>query len=589
LAQLVLTPSSGSNDPWRFRVRLSGTLPATFPEGPDRMIGGMASETVSPLAPQDNPIETQQALCMTVTQLLRDGPPEFRQLDELIALERQALPLSEQLLTRYIEGYGPLHSFDWNTWHSALKLGQSFFDAYDHFLQHIRATADGNWIERERLVLVQLLHHRKVEFLLRFFRYKRRSTGHWRHVHASYRLARERGLLNDSAGVERMDGDRRAGRKLEHQYLQILLLEVMNSGHFSPREALWAYRWFECWCSEPSLQLAAVNGTLHFEPRGFVVDLGGSEGLTRDTNARGDLLYLDPSPLSVTIKQEIASLSDGATVPLRATPAVRAGRLALLHKLANLFAPNPAEIERRSERKAVALTVEAVAGFPYIVEELRRNGHRHNDGNSSTAAPGDDITVSPLGGPTSSPPFTAGGGSPASFSMTGPFDSIPRMWQVKDRSDSGCRMRGQIDNLNRVIPGSLIAIREGDKAPWTVAVVRWFRRLMVDHVEIGVEYLGRKPRFVKLVAGDDRELAMDVLPGSASRCFAALYLPPSERHPNMPIKTLLLPAGEFSAGCDVTLLSSSATYRLRLNEPIQQQFEFVWTSFGIIQKVTAPA
>ena len=30
------------------------------------------------------------------------------------------------------------------------------------------------------------------------------------------------------------------------------------------------------------------------------------------------------------------------------------------------------------------------------------------------------------------------------------------------------------------------------------------------------------------------------------------------------------------------LLSSSATYRMRLNEPIQQQYEFVLTSFGVL-------
>ncbi|HEX5863419.1 MAG TPA: hypothetical protein VF014_04035, partial [Casimicrobiaceae bacterium] len=67
-----------------------------------------------------------------------------------------------------------------------------------------------------------------------------------------------------------------------------------------------------------------------------------------------------------------------------------------------------------------------------------------------------------------------------------------------------------------------------------------------------------------------------------SRCFAALYLPPSEEHPTMPIKTLLFPADEFRAGCEVTLLSSNATYRIRLNEPIQQQFEFIWTPFTVI-------
>ncbi len=65
-------------------------------------------------------------------------------------------------------------------------------------------------------------------------------------------------------------------------------------------------------------------------------------------------------------------------------------------------------------------------------------------------------------------------------------------------------MRAQIDSLNGVIPGSLIAVRESEAAPWIVSVVRWFRRLMVDYVEIGVEYLGREPRFVKLVTDCDR-------------------------------------------------------------------------------------
>lgn len=108
---------------------------------------------------------------------------------------------------------------------------------------------------------------------------------------------------------------------------------------------------------------------------------------------------------------------------------------------------------------------------------------------------------------------------------------------------------------------------------------------MVDHVEIGVEYLGRKPRFVKMIAGYDGDLAIAETPDLVPRCFAALYLPPSEERPTMPIKTMLLPAHEFRAGCEVTLLSSNATYRMRLNEPIQQQFEYVWTSFALVDKV----
>jgi hypothetical protein len=217
---------------------------------------------------------------------------------------------------------------------------------------------------------------------------------------------------------------------------------------------------------------------------------------------------------------------------------------------------------------------------------LRKNGQRQTEGISSIAAPATEKTTSALDEPTLSPILPGGGSvSPISLSITAPVDALPQIWQVKDRSDSGCRMRGQIDNLNRVIPGTLIAIRDSETAPWTVSVVRWFRRLMVDYVEIGVEYLGREPRFVKMVTDYDRDLATAEEPNSAPRCFAALYLPPSDEYPTIPIKTVLLPAREFRTDSDVTLLSSNATYRMRLSEPLQQQFEYVWTSFVVIDKL----
>jgi hypothetical protein len=531
----------------------------------------------------------QNAICEAITRLIRDGQPEIIQVEALFALERQAQPVSQLLLAQYVEGDGQVGSFEWKAWHSALRLSQSLFQANEYFLHHIRKTTDDNWTVHEPSVQVQLFDHRKVEFLLRFLRYKKRSPELWRQLHEIYRLARERDLLNRPDSNGETDGKRRTMRKLEQQYLQILLLEAMNGGQFSPREALWAHRWFARWSSGPGLRLAQVTGEIHFEPKGFVVDTDSSDGLKRALVAGGKLLYFDSSPLSVMIDQEIASMRDGATLPHQVTPAVRAGQLALLNKLSILFAPNPVNIERRAERKPVALAVQAIAGFPSIVEELWKNGQKQNDGISPAATPQNEKTIPSFGVSTFAPLFaTNGDAGPISLSISGPFDAIPQIWQVKDRSDSGCRMRAQIHNLNLVIPGSLIMIRDSETAPWIVAVVRWFRRLMVDHVEIGVEYLGREPRFVKMVANDDCDLAIAEATDRSSRCFAALYLPPSEEHPTMPIKTLLFPAREFRTGCDVTLLSSDAIYRMRLNEPIQQQFEYVWTSFAVIDKVTPP-
>jgi hypothetical protein len=535
-----------------------------------------------PLAQHGDRIETQKATFLAVLQLMRDGPPEIGNLDTLFALERHAQSVNEQLLTRYVEGDDQSRQFDWNAWRGALQISQSFSQTCERFLDYARQSSDPAWSAHEPTLLAQLFQHRKVELLLRFFRYKKRSSGQWQQLNLMYRDALDRALPDAT------DSTRQAANELERHYLQALLLDVMNTGQFSPREALWAYRWFTRWCSEPGLRLTRARGDDSPDARGFVVDLDGAEGLQRPTGSGHNLLHLDPSPMRALIDVEMAVLAKDTALSHRTAPAERAGQRALLNRLAILFAPVHVEISRRAERAPVAFTVQATAGFAFIVEELRKSGQARS-GDNVVAAAGDENTISPFGSSTYSPLFAAGGQEgQAIFSIADRLSAMPQIWQVKDRSDTGCRMRGQIDNMNRVIPGSLIALRESEGAPWTVSVVRWFRRLMVDHVEIGVEYLGRKPRFIKLVADSDPDAAIDFGQKPAPRCFAALYLPPSAQFPTLPIKTILLPASEFRRGGEFTLLSSSATYRMRLNEAIQQQFEYVLTSFSIVGKAALP-
>ena len=178
---------------------------------PDDLIKGMAGVGLSPSMPQADLVETQMGVCEAIAQLTRDRLPEVSQLDTLFALEQQTQALSKLLLTRYVEGDSGRPPFEWAAWHAAMRLSQSFFRGYEYFLQHIRKTTDGNWTEHEPLVLVQLFHHRKVDFLLRFFRYKKRNLEQWRELHEIYRLARERNLMNRSDSIrERVGATRTA-------------------------------------------------------------------------------------------------------------------------------------------------------------------------------------------------------------------------------------------------------------------------------------------------------------------------------------------------------------------------------------------
>ena len=529
----------------------------------------------------NDPIKAQNVTCESIYKLLKSEEPSAGQLEALIILDRQAQQISDQLLNLYVEGGNEWRRFERSFWISAMRLSQSFFSAYEHFLRHIRNTAEVSLLETAHSVVVQLFHHRQTEFLLRFIRFKKRIPGQWKELHEIYRFAIARGIATHRIATGPADYTQGVPITPEQQYIRLLLLELMNNGHFSPREALWADRWFSRWCSALHLQAYEADTRNEIEQTCFVVDLDSVDGLDWAASpSGGSLLFLDPSPLMAMIDEELGLLRNSDSLRGTLASAGHAGKLALLAKLKPVFDPKLVRTARHDDRTPVDLAVQTIFSAPNIIQVLYREAMA-----STKGMPLEGITISPLGQEPYRSSFAVGNGSsPASISITENFGVVPEVWQLRDRSDSGSRLRGQIDDLNRIIPGSLIAFREGENAPWTVSVVRRFRRLMVDHVEIGVEHIGRRPRFVKLVAACSRRSDAERTADAAQKCFAALYLPPSERWPTMPIKTLLLPECNFQVDSTVTLLSSNATYTLRLNKPLQQQFEFIWTSFTVVDK-----
>jgi hypothetical protein len=539
--------------------------------------------------PLRDPVAAQQRVCGAIARLVHHDSDDDARLAALLVLDRYARQIRDMLLLRYVEGDAQLRALDRNYWQSAMRLSQSFFNAYEQFQQGNGQPYDVGGPASVSCLLAQRFLHRKFEFLLRLFRYKKPNPEHWRGLHDAYAQARADDLTSHPVVVVQADGKPGPATTLEQQYIQILLLDMMNGGQYSPRELLWASSWFMDWSHALPRLAPPLNDD---QPdHGFVVDLGSGTGLKRaSTESAGNLLVFDPTPLMLLIDDKVASLRDPAVHRHWSAPVEREAQIALLARLRILLAPSPVLIERRGERTPVAQSVQAIVGLASIARMLREGARAEIHAIASSANQQEGDTIQPLHGSARMPlPVPQASALPAAFATDDDLAALQQPWQVKDRSDSGCRMRGQIRDLNLWIPGSLVAMREDAAAPWTLSVVRRFKRLMVDRVEIGVEHIGCRPRFVKIVTDVRLDPASDDLPDASRRSFAAIYLPASEHLPAMPINTLLLPAREFKSGSVVMLLSSRSTYVLRLNAPIQQHMGFVWTSFAIVDKQAATA
>ncbi|HEY5862463.1 MAG TPA: hypothetical protein VIX61_05200, partial [Casimicrobiaceae bacterium] len=123
----------------------------------------------------------------------------------------------------------------------------------------------------------------------------------------------------------------------------------------------------------------------------------------------------------------------------------------------------------------------------------------------------------------------------------------------------------------------LMAFRDSEDTPWRLAVVRRLRKILGTNVEIGVERLSVDPQRVVLIDG-----AHDGAKDRKAGRTIGFYLPESAACPRIPIKTLLLPAIEYAPGRVMKMLSTRPDLRIRMKEPLEQQADFVWTSFEFV-------
>ena len=492
--------------------------------------------------------------------------PDVECLRALFALDGRAQALIERQLLAFAAAPLDSPAQERQLRHAVFELSRAFAHGYMHFLQHFRSKRlRSAWIGGVPAILVRLFYHRQIELLLHLSRYEQWPRGRWRELHDAFRFAQ--GLSPARASIGR-NGDAQSAISPENMYVRVLLTQLLDTGQFLTPELATARKWIARWSHLVSLRPLATAGAEVSARGGFVVDIAGTDGLRRRPERdEGDCLWLDTVPIVAAIDGEIEALGEGMS-------GSRASRIALLSRIRRVFAPAPTRIKRRGERNAVALTsVQATTGglasiFSMLREESRRRAQ-------PTSVPGvEEISITDVGAcKTGLMPGGATEDGSAAFPGTVSFGVPQVSWQVRDRSASGSRLRGRVSNPRRTVPGSLMAFREDERAPWMLVVVRRLKRLPGSNVEIGVEHLGCNPQPIVLTVPQPD--------GSEAKPFPALYLREGTMDLNPRVRTLVVPASQFEPGRILAMTSTKKEVTVRLKGSLESQFDFVWTTFEV--------
>ena len=575
-----------------------------FPETANNMFGFTApvgSDPTDPLVnvaavddfwrllPRFDPIRAERKVSDALADFGHGEDPNVERLRALLLMDRRSRNLADVLLVNYTSRTAPTQSLERRHWQAARELAKGFAKAYGQILRQLehdvlpRAARDFT-----PLFLLRLFQHREIEFLLAPLDSAPSDTGTWAQLHEAYQYAHSQRLLDVQQEVRRTHETATVETTIEQEYVHLLLLDLMNAGHFSPYDTFWINQWLGSACE--GLTPTSRRGTAGKAAGDhFVVDLDSSEGLVRAVDP-GALrcLYLDPTKLLERLDADVAARRDTTRSDVGPpTMMGRTNRVKILKKLRSVFSPKPPRINRRGERKPIALVVQAVIGLSNIARMLRNEQKRTALLDPLATPEVEEITITVNGAVVERALAAGAEGELTVSAPNSPPTIVPLlMWEIRDRSESGCRLHGKAATMAGITPGTLIAIREHEMAPWVLVVVRRRGKIVADNLDLGVEFIGKDPRRVVATLIDDTGAPGTEAAPKHKRRFAVLFLPASSRQPVLPFKTLIVPAGEFEENRTVTLRAGGARHTLRLKQPIEEQGEFSWMPFEVVERQT---
>lgn len=510
------------------------------------------------------PIDRAMAITALLEETYAKRPPvTLERTLALLELDRLSLPLQSQLLAqnRLPRISAAVRE---NLLNAHASLVRWFAYAYEQTCKGDDEPAVGQATGHPHGFFSRLFRYQGLHAQSALLRYEQWIPSRWTFLHAAYQAACASNVAtvpfpfaSDAQSAERCSA--------EHEYLQLLLLQRINTGNLSPPQIGLSAEWLRAMV--PSLTLADTP------PSGdgyWALDLTKPQGLLPAPAAElpGEVLYLDIAPLRTAFDALIQSMTEHLAKSSEAGDRIETReRLALARRLRRLVLPNAPPQPRRGERVADKRPVLVASGWmeiPILMRNMRpwqpTEPFKYTYGDNTGAA----ATIS------------------KGRRMEAPVDALPhdrRGWELLDTSESGYRIQSRTRSGALLQVGALIALLPHEENGKRVGIVRRLKRRTADHTEVGVEIISDN---AQLMTVEPLEAEVTVFPAAkTARSFTAIYAPPQQRAQTAPMHCLVLPTAEFRQGRLLSLKGSGPVNKARLAVLIEYTKDWVWATLEV--------
>jgi cyclic-di-GMP-binding protein len=494
-----------------------------------------------------------------------------RRLAALFVVDSHADQLFKSLTAQYVEHANRSAKIERQIWTALFDLTHAFQTAYQAYQRVVsEAGQHSKWKRLMPELICRQIMHLGRDAKGRLYRYESWMPGRWSELHSLLALATTEQQERLPIALAR---DRPA-TSIEHQYLMIVVLQLIDTGNLTPRQIEQVWEELDGWCG--SLRLSLGPKTVS----SFYVDLASREGLKRRPSGalEGSVLFVDTQPLHAVMMQHEITLEQLIGAHTRSDDAVRLSeQLSLLKRFAVKVNPEYKPLARHGERAPATGTVDAIVGLAKIAGFLREEDRDPDFQMYAGKSFGSSLELAVFGRVRNERDRRT---ELAKHRLTQYAAAGP--WELKDISQTGFRLIAPLKSATVFPIGMLVAIRPLHQPKWTLGIVRRMRRLTSDRTEIGLQIIASTIAGVDLVEQRktaDTDYLVDGDDGIINgRCFVALFLTLKKSDADTGVQSLIVPPSEYQPGKRLTLVTSKAIYRVVLGGPIERQPEWVWTA-----------
>jgi len=492
-------------------------------------------------------------------------------LAAVFELDARCSALREALTTQYIEHANRSSKIEHQLWSALFDLSQAFLLAYQAFAREMPSrTHMAKWRDLLPELVCRQLIQLGFDARTRLYRFEQWIPAKWAELHGLFSLACSQQIERVPLAVSQGG----ATSTIEHEYLLVLLLQLINAGNLTPRQLDWIASELPEWSAALRLNIEPSSVT------SFYVDVASREGLRRRPAVplEGRVLFLDTRPLHALLTQHALMVEQKIREqPLSERTPRRTEQLSLLRKLAAQVDPEFRPFARRGERTAAVGTVDAIVGFAkiasYLKEEERNPVPQIDAGDSF----GGTMELAVFGHARNEKDRRL----ELARRRLGTYAAPGGPWEVKDVSQTGYRLVAPMSVANAVTLNTLAAIRAHGHGAWMLGIVRRMKRLTADRAEIGLQIIANTLAGVDLMeqrknVDDDYSVDGEGITING-RSFGALLLALRKRPGDPPVQSLVVPAVEFQPAKRFKLVTSRSTASVRFGRLLEQQPEWVWT------------